>query len=254
MRTVLLTGAAGDIGSTFYEAARDRYRFILCDRVRPDYTVGPQDAVEIVDLSVPGAANPLMGAADVVVHLAAEADETRSFDELLPANILATTYVVEAAARAHISRFVFASSLHAVHGYPADHCVGDGEPVRPVNAYGATKCYGEALCAVHALRDGLSTVVLRIGDFEPIGSPLIRNAFDCSAWISPRDIVDLISRSIDVKDIEFFIAHGVSNNHVKRLDLTETRRLLHYQPRDDGFEAFPKAARTKMESDVGNLE
>ncbi|NNJ63948.1 MAG: NAD(P)-dependent oxidoreductase [Xanthomonadales bacterium] len=243
MKSVLLTGAAGDIGRTFYQAARGRYRFVLTDRVEPGFVVDPTDRFEIADLSVPGAADPLVEAADVIVHLAAESDETKDFHDLLPANVLAATYLLEAAARARVSRFVFASSLHAVHGYPPDHCVRPEEPVRPVNHYGATKCYGEALCACHAYRDGLSTVVLRIGDFEPCGSGLIADAYDCSAWISPRDIVQLIIRAIETEGIGFFIAHGVSDNRIQRLDLAETRRVLGYQPEDDGFEVFPEEAK-----------
>ena len=82
-----------------------------------------------------------------------------------------------------------------------------------------------------------------IGDFEPRGSALIADAYDCSAWISPGDIVQLITRAIEAEGIGFFIAHGVSDNRVKRLDLAETHRVLGYQPRDDGFEVFPEAAK-----------
>ncbi len=238
MITVLLTGAAGQIGRTFYEATRGRYRFFLVDLREPDFEVTPPDRFEIVDLSVHGASDPLTRAADVIVHLAAISDEAAEFDELLRGNILATTYLLEAAARSSCSRFVFASSIRVVQGYPHDQEVGDGLPVRPTDIYGATKCYGEALCACYASCERLSTIVIRIGDFEPYGSTLIETAYDCSAWISPKDTVDLISRSIETDGIDFFVAHGVSNNRAKRLDLTETRRVLGYTPQDDAFEEF----------------
>jgi hypothetical protein len=41
-----------------------------------------------------------------------------------------------------------------------------------------------------------------------------------------------------VPDIQFALVHGVSNNRFKRIDLTETRELLNYQPLDDAFEIF----------------
>lgn len=31
------------------------------------------------------------------------------------------------------------------------------------------------------------------------------------------------------------IGHGISNNRFKRLDLSETTRVLGYQPQDDAF-------------------
>ncbi len=235
---VLLTGAAGHIGRTFYEASRGRYRFVLTDLLPLDYDIEPADTYSQADLSKPGAAAALTDQADVIVHLAAEADETSGFEDLLAPNIVATTLLLDAAAASGVSRVVYASSLHAVQGYPDDRPVADGLPVRPLNHYGATKCYGEALCACYAGTTGLSIVAARIGDFEEYESDEIENAFDCSAWISPRDIVQFLTCAIEARDIKYFIAHGVSNNRVKRLDLAETRRVLGYEPVDDAFEEF----------------
>ncbi len=238
MTTVLLTGAAGHIGRTFYAATRGRYRFVLTDRLPLDYDIEPPDTYEQADLTVRDAIPHLVRQVNVVVHMAAESDETSAFDDLLAPNIVATTWLLEAAARSGISRFVYASSLHAVQGYPDDRPVANGLPVRPTNFYGATKCYGESLCSCYADTANLSIVALRIGDFEEYGSEKIRDAFDCSAWISPKDIVQLIVRAIESRDISFFIAHGISNNRVKRLDLAETQRVLDYEPEDDAFEVF----------------
>ena len=238
MTRILLTGAAGHIGRTFYEASRGRYRFVLTDLAPLPYEIAATDTFEATDLATPGAAAALAGRVDVIVHLAAESDETSAFEALLEPNIVATTLLLDAAARSGVSRFVYASSLHAVHGYPDDRPVAEGLPVRPTNVYGATKCYCEALCSCYAETTDLSVVVLRIGDFEEYGSDEIRNAFDCSAWISPRDIAQLIRCSIEAPDVRFFIGHGVSNNRIKRLDLAETRRVLGYEPQDDAFEHF----------------
>ena len=235
---VLLTGAAGHIGRTFYEAARGHYRFVLTDLLQLDYDIEPEDTYTQADLSKPGAAESLTDQADVIVHMAAEADETSGFEDLLAPNIVMTTLLLDAAAASGVSRVVYASSLHTVHGYPNDRPVADGLPVSPLNLYGATKCYGEALCACYADTTDLSIIALRIGHFEEYGSAAITNAFDCSAWISPRDIVQFITCAIEAHDIKYFIAHGVSDNRVKRLDLAETRRVLGYEPVDDAFELF----------------
>ena len=43
---------------------------------------------------------------------------------------------------------------------------------------------------------------------------------------------------IDAEDIDFAVVHGISNNRIKRLSLTETRDLLGYAPVDDGFKVY----------------
>ena len=110
--------------------------------------------------------------------------------------------------------------------------------VAPANLYGVTKCYGEALCSYYATQKGMSCVALRIGAFEPIEGHALANARDLSAWLSPRDAVHLIVRAIEVEIDGFFIGHGISNNRFKRLDLTETKRVLGYAPQDDAFSTF----------------
>lgn len=38
--------------------------------------------------------------------------------------------------------------------------------------------------------------------------------------------------------MKHLIAHGISNNRFKRLDLSETTRVLGYHPKDDAFQTF----------------
>ena len=63
----------------------------------------------------------------------------------------------------------------------------------------------------------------------------LNNARDLSAWLSPRDAVHLLQRSVEAEGVKYLIAHGISNNRFKRLDLSETTRVLGYQPQDDAF-------------------
>jgi len=62
---------------------------------------------------------------------------------------------------------------------------------------------------------------------------------DLSAWLSPRDATHLIDRAFQADLEGSFIAHGISNNRFKRLDLTATRQVLNYEPKDDAFTVFP---------------
>ncbi|HKC76511.1 MAG TPA: hypothetical protein VKF37_20260 [Chloroflexota bacterium] len=45
-------------------------------------------------------------------------------------------------------------------------------------------------------------------------------------------------RCVEDADVQFAIVHGISDNRVKRLDITSTRDLLGYAPQDDAFNNF----------------
>lgn len=239
-RTILLTGASGRIGKAFFKAMSSYYHFVLTDLKVPDYPVVSPHRFIPADLTSPHALINLLKGIDTVVHLAGIPDPDATFEQLLPANILATTYLLEATAKNQCRRFIFASSAQTIEGYPPDRQIQQGMAVSPANLYGVTKCYGEALCSYYATQHGLSTIVLRIGAFEPPQEELLKNARDYSAWLSPGDAVKLITCAIEAEAIAFFIAHGISDNRFKRLDLTQTRQVLGYTPADDAFRIFSK--------------
>lgn len=235
---VLLTGACGRIGKTFFEASKDRYTFVLTDRVEPDFPVEAPHHFVRLDMADPEAIAAVLKGIDIIVHLAGIPHATATFDELLPNNILATTYLFEAAVAAGCKRLVFASSAQTIEGYPVDRQITPGMQVMPANLYGVSKCYGEALCAFYAAKRGLSTIAIRIGAFEFPDRHELTNARDLSAWLSPRDAVQLLQRAVEVEGVQHLIAHGISNNRFKRLDLSETTRVLGYEPVDDAFREF----------------
>lgn len=238
MKSILLTGAQGRIGRTVFDACHGDYAFTLADIAEPVEPAAHPHRAVVVNLSQPGAAADLVRDADAVVHLAGVPDPEAGFDALLPANILATTHLLAAAHAAGVRRFVFASSAQTIEGYPVDRQVVPGMAVAPANLYGVTKCYGEALCSYYATQRGMTCVALRIGAFEPVEGHALGNARDLSAWLSPRDAVHLIVRAIEAEVDGFFIGHGISDNRFKRLDLTETKRILGYAPQDEAFASF----------------
>ncbi len=238
MKRILLTGAMGRIGRTVFESRQGDYEFNLVDIVPGSGDVPPPHRAFVADLSDPDGLTEMCEGMDTVVHLAGVPDPSAGFDALLPANILATTYLLKAAHEVGCRRFVFASSAQTIEGYPVDRQIIPGMAVAPANLYGVSKCYGEALCSYYATQKGMSCVALRIGAFEPIEAHGLANARDLSAWLSPRDAVHLIVRAIEAEVDGFFIGHGISNNRFKRLDLTETNRVLGYAPQDDAFATF----------------
>jgi hypothetical protein len=53
-----------------------------------------------------------------------------------------------------------------------------------------------------------------------------------------------LNQCLETTGITFEIVHGISNNHYKRLDLTETRQILGYHPQYEAYEMLgimPKA-------------
>ena len=239
MQKVLLTGASGRIGQTFFIARQTHYNFTLTDVGQPSCEVEQPHQFIHADLTKQTSLAELCNGVDAIVHLAGVPDPNAEFAEVLPANILSTTYLLEAAKQAGVKRFVFASSAQTIEGYPVDRQIASTTTVAPANLYGVSKCYGEALCSYYATRHNMTCISLRIGAFEPkVGTPL-ETKRDLSAWLSHEDAVHLIDRAINADIQGSFIAHGISNNRFKRLDLTETREILGYNPQDDAFETFP---------------
>jgi nucleoside-diphosphate-sugar epimerase len=247
-RRILLTGAAGGIGRAFFRAARERYRFRLADRVpiNAQTQVNPTHEVVQFDITDLSACQRACVQIDTVVHLAADANPRAEFyDSLLDNNIKGVYNVFRAAKDQGCRRVVFASSAWVAGGYPRDVQVSPEAPPRPVNLYGVSKCFGEAIAAYFAQAEGLSSIVVRIGAYDDGGADnWLRqrpNVRDLATYISAHDLQHLLIRCIEAPEISFAIAHGLSDNRFKRLDLTATRELLGYVPQDDAFEIFGEA-------------
>ena len=236
-RSVLLTGAAGRIGSAFFAHARDRYRFRLTDREAAGLAGAEADGHEALALDVADAdaCQAACRGVDTVVHLAADPSPAADFyGSLLDNNIKGTYNVFRAAQDQGCRRVVFASSVHAVIGYPPDVQARPESPVRPVNMYGVSKCFGEAVAACFAA-SGLSAIAVRIGAYENEQLHRRPTADLMSAYVSRRDLNQLLVRCVDAADVPFAIVHGLSDNRFKRMDLSSTRDLLGYAPQDDAF-------------------
>jgi nucleoside-diphosphate-sugar epimerase len=243
----LLTGAAGGIGQAFFRAARDRYSFRLADRVviAAEALEGDEQNHEAtqLDLVELDACEQACDQIDTVVHLAADANPAAPFYEsLLDNNIKATYNIFRAARDQGCRRVIFASSAWVMGGYAPDVQLPPEASLRPVNLYGVSKCFGEAVAAYFAQTEGLSSIVVRIGSYDDgseqnwlRAAPHVR---ELAAYVSARDLHQLLAYCIEAPDVTFAIVHGVSENRFKRLDLTSTRALLGYAPQDDAFAIF----------------
>jgi dTDP-4-dehydrorhamnose reductase len=255
-RRVLVTGAAGNIGSYFAAHAHGRYDLRLMvrgdekrekiDRVRAFGELVEADVTSLDDMK------RVCAGVDTVLHLAANPSAYATWDELLAPNVVGTYNTFVAAKAAKCRRVIYASSIHAVSGYPADVQVKTAEPVNPGDLYGVTKCFGEALARYMAEQEDLSAICLRIGAFQPREAAEKAESIEMAdAWVSRRDLNQLIERCIDVVELRFAIFHGLSNNRFKRLDISDARQLVGYAPQDDLTEINPRMKHLRLREKVG---
>ncbi|MFG3224084.1 NAD-dependent epimerase/dehydratase family protein [Kitasatospora sp. NPDC048194] len=230
-RRVLLTGAAGRIGSCLRELLPAYgYRLRCFDRLP---VPGEPDAIT-ADLRDAEALAAAVDGVDAVVHLAGIPGEA-PFADILAANIDGTYRLYDAARAAGVRRIVYASSNHAV-GFterPADGgTVPVDTPQRPDTYYGLSKCFGENLASLYADRHGMETVSLRIGSFadEP------RSVRMLATWLSPGDCARLVHAALSGPVSGHTVVYGISANTRAWWDLASAR-ALGYRPVDDA-EAF----------------
>jgi uronate dehydrogenase len=107
---------------------------------------------------------------------------------------------------------------------------------------GVTKCFGEALCRYMGEKEGISSIAVRIGAFQPHESAQDKDSMGMmDAWLSERDCLQLLERCIEVDaNLKFAIVHGLSRNTFNRMEIESTRQLLGYDPQDNFFETADK--------------
>lgn len=252
-RTVLVTGAAGRIGSYFAEHSQRQYDLRLMVQPGEEKTSQLKSFGEVVeaDLSDLARLKELCQGIDTVVHMAGDPSPNATWESLLPTNIIGTYHIFVAAKAAGCRKVIYASSIHAVSGYPADVQVKTDEPVNPGDLYGVSKCFGEALGRYMAEQEGLSVIALRIGAFQPLEAARPPEAVRLlDAFVSERDLNQLIEKSIEADNLRFAIFQGVSNNRFKRLDISDACELVGYAPQDDLTELQPQLKELNLNEKV----
>lgn len=227
---LLITGAAGEIGSVIRPALADTAEALRLLDQRP--ITNPAGAEALVgDITDAGFLDHAMAGVDCVFHLAGIPRETGgSPDEILHTNVIGTHGVFAAARKHGVRRFIFASSNHVIGFYPAEADVAPDVPPRPSGFYGASKAYGEALGRLHADKFGMEVACLRIGAFraEP------GNARELGAWISHGDMAALAKAVVQAPRFHFLVLYGVSaNSRAKWGGDAAARAHIGYVPRDN---------------------
>jgi uronate dehydrogenase len=239
---LVITGAAGRIGSSLAEGFKESGHLVLADKDMDKLGELKGENRTLFELDILDKASCLevCKGADAVIHLAANPSPSSTFDEVKSINMDGTYNMMSAAHEQGCLRFIFASSIHAVKGYPKDEQVKTTSPVRPLDFYGVSKAFGEALGNYYGYQTDMEVIAIRIGGFRSLEHLKAQEKepepYQRSSYISERDMVQLIKRCVET-DLErpFEIVHGVSDNQFKFLDLSDTREKVGYQPQDNGF-------------------
>jgi len=226
MKTILITGAAGDVGTHLRRELAGKYALRVSD-LRSLKKINKEERFMRADIAQFRDALRITKGVDAVVHLGGYSVEG-PWDALLSANIIGCYNVIEAAHRNGVKRFIFATSNHAVGFYRRDQTIDHRVYPKPDGRYGVTKVFGEALGSLYADKYGMQVLCIRIGNLNSV--PIDKRRL--SIWISPRDLAQLVAIGIERPEIKFDIVYGVSGNTRSWYDNAHAVRLG-YRPQDD---------------------
>jgi dTDP-glucose 4,6-dehydratase len=256
MVEVLVTGGAGFIGSNFVRHALGEYRdwrVTTLDRLTyagrlenlREVMDDPRHAFVKGDVADPAVAAPLVQAADIVVHFAAETHVDRSIlsaGEFITTDVFGTFVLLEAARRAPRLRRFVQISTDEVYGSVLEGSSKESDELRPRNPYSASKAGADRLAYSYWATYEVPVVITRASNnYGPNQFPekiiplFITNAIDdlpvplYGDGLNERDWLHVSDhcRAIDVV-IDAGVPGEVYNvgggNQVRNIDLT--KRIL----------------------------
>jgi nucleoside-diphosphate-sugar epimerase len=249
-KNVLITGAAGSLGTKLRRHLHGRFSLCLLDKdPRGDADIIPCDLAHWHTSWV----DRFQGV-DVGFHFAGNPEAFHSWPELTGPNLDGMIHAYHAAIRGGVRRFIFASSNHVMGGYhdvpgvrltadtpprPGLRYVVDGE-TRDSTAYACAKLFGERMGRCCAESSGLEVIAVRLGWVYRKGPNLAANLprergdWFRLMWLSDPDFCQLMERCILAElPSRFLLVNGMSSNTGMAWDLADTRRILGYEPQDD---------------------
>ena len=235
---VLITGAAGTVGSTLWQAweKQDIYTLTLTD-IKP--IEGTTARVEQADIRDYAAMHELCQGQDVLVHLGYLRQKSPSKVSGEVNDIGASMALFEAARESGIQKIVYASTNHASgwnERISSPPRFSTGDQFRPDGWYGAMKGMAEIAGRYLVDAHNMRFISIRIGSYngtyEPSG---IRH---CSTLLTPRDCVQLFSLAVDYDGpVKYLITYGRSANsdgyQQSYLDISGAVEVLGYEPQDN---------------------
>lgn len=165
---VFVTGGAGFIGSHSVDLLLEGGAEVV---VYDNFSSGRRDNLtdhpnlKVIEGDIRDAAhvNAAMAGASHVLHMAAQGSVKAAVKDPVDSshsNVLGFVAVLDAAARNHVKRFVYASSA-AVYGIPLHDPLSEISPTRPVSPHGLEKLVNDQYAALFSQLYGLSSLGMR---------------------------------------------------------------------------------------------
>ena len=243
MRRLLITGAAGGLGSMCRERLAPMAETLRLSDVAGLGEAAPNEEIVRCDLGDADAVRDLVRDCDGIVHLGGISVE-RSWSLIRNANIDGLVNLYEGVRRTmgeRPPRIVFASSNHAIGFHPQSERLDASSTTRPDGLYGVSKVFGEAVASLYHDKFGIETARVRIGSCRP--EPDDHRML--ATWMSADDFVSLIECVFRAPRLGCPVVYGASDNDVSWWDNREVG-YLGWQPKDNA-EVFRAALDAAMD-------
>jgi dTDP-glucose 4,6-dehydratase len=253
MLNVLVTGGAGFIGSNFIRyalAAHPDWHITNLDKLTyagrretlNDVSGEPRHAFVHGDIADASVSAPLVTAADIVVHFAAETHVDRSIleaGEFIKTDVLGTFVLLEAARESQKLTSFIQISTDEVYGSVAEGSSVETDELKPRNPYSASKAGADRLAYSYWATYGVPVIITRASNnYGPYQFPekviplFVTNALDNIAiplYGAGLNIRDWIHVTDHCRGIDAAIARGTAGevynigggNEVRNVDLTQ---------------------------------
>ena len=252
MTNILVTGGAGFIGSNFVRhalATHPDWRVTTLDKLTyagrlenlKDVVDDPRHEFVKGDVADPAVAGPLVEAAEVVVHFAAETHVDRSLlnaGEFITTDVFGTFVLLEAARNAKRLRKFVQISTDEVYGSVAEGSSRETDELKPRNPYSASKAGADRLAYSYWATYDVPVVISRASNnygpnqfpekviplfitnaVENLQVPLYGDGMNVRDWLHVSDNCRALDLIIDAgAPGEVYNIGG--GNHVRNRDLT----------------------------------
>jgi uronate dehydrogenase len=226
MKRVLLTGAAGTLGSAMRKALAGWAEELVLSDIVPIKDLNKGESFVACDLGDLESVLELVKGCDGIIHLGGVSVEG-TFESIMNGNLKGVYHIYEAARQQGVKRIVFASSNHLVGFHSREERLDDKSPMRPDSLYGVSKGFGELIAQYHFDKFGIESALVRIGSCLP--KPVNRRML--STWLSEGDLAGLIKKVYAVNRLGCTIIYGASDNPWSWWDNSHAN-FIGWQPKD----------------------